>query len=143
MNAVSPTTVKTHQPWCDDHHTGRHAEDDWCQSSRVTIGDIDTHISPGNDARPAVWLDDNGDGELSPAQTLQLADRLRGLAEQLTSANPEALKVIKVPLNVINEVRGTSHTLESVAAECGVDLAEATAADASRMALYVGGTLMR
>jgi excisionase family DNA binding protein len=57
-------------------------------------------------------------------------------------ASAEALSVLEAPLQVINAASGSSHTLESLAGACGVELEEATRADVSRMAQHIGGVLM-
>jgi hypothetical protein len=78
--------------------------------------------------------------------TLVSIDDVEAYGEELRAmklASSDALAVLEAPLQIINDARGTSHTLESLAGACGVDdLEEATRADVSRMAHHIGGVLM-
>ena len=93
--AASPNSGTAHEPWCDDHYQeGKHPSDSWCQSTRVTIGGVATHIGPGLDDRAGIWLADEGEGNLTPEEALQLARRLSALAGQLVPASSEGLRVL-------------------------------------------------
>lgn len=65
-----------------------------------------------------------------------LKDMLVQLQEQMP-ASPDYLGTIQVALDVVNDARDTDHTPESVASSLGIDLWNATKADATRMAKHI------
>lgn len=81
--------------------------------------------------------------ELTADEARELSGALARLSERLTPASGEPLRYFQVPLQAINDARGTHHTVESLAQACGVDLGALTKADVTAMAVYIGGTLMR
>lgn len=97
-------------------------------------------------------------GELSAIEyngawlvSAQDVERLDGVVPQgraVQRAGVEVLRALALPLRVINEARGTNHTLASVAVACGADVEvdedvdDLTLADTDAMATYIGGTLL-
>lgn len=94
----------------------------------------------GIDADGSVCISYKVDFSLEQARLVAL--RMLELVDQYTPATPAGLEALEVPLQAINDARGTSHTLQSLADECGVDLDHATVADQAQMARHIGGVLM-
>jgi hypothetical protein len=77
--------------------------------------------------------------------TLVSIDDVEAYGPELRAMKPasaEALSVLEAPLHVINAASGSSHTLESLALACDVELEDATRADVSRMAQHIGSHLL-
>ena len=77
--------------------------------------------------------------------TLVSIDDVHAHAEKLHAAGPasdESLTALELPLRIINEARGTEHTVDSLAEACDVDLDEVSNGDVTRMADYIGSVLM-
>jgi excisionase family DNA binding protein len=72
----------------------------------------------------------------------EAVDSHRDTLYGMVPASSEALTALEVPLQAINEARGTQHTVQSVAYACEIDLEGATREDVGRMARYIGGVLM-
>lgn len=79
--------------------------------------------------------------DLSREQAGEMGRHLVRLSRELYPASELGLSTLTVALNAINDARGTSHTLESVAASLGMEqpLSEAEADDIAR---HIGGVLM-
>lgn len=162
MNESSPTTTLTaadHHcpPWCVVTQAQHDAEltdcdggalhwstppwEDRVPATSVAIASA-TDASGATTQEPTIYV---GVTELKLAQAREV---LAGLGEAVRAldgerpAGPKAMEALAAMLDAINEPAGTWHTLESLAEACGVDLAEATEADASTMACHVGGVLM-
>lgn len=56
-------------------------------------------------------------------------------------ASPEGMRVLTMALDAINEARGTSHTVESVAESLGTQ-EPLSVAESSAIARHIGGVLM-
>src|SRR5688572_21963084 len=67
--------------------------------------------------------------DLTREQVLDLAGELLQEIHETTPIHPIALRTLGDILNVINEHRGTDHTVDTLAEACGVDLSNATRAD--------------
>lgn len=87
---------------------------------------LDSGLHDGGNGVASICIDLKVD--LSPAQARDVGARLLELADLLTPASPAAIEAIAVPLSVINEKRGTSHTPQSVAESLGIDPASMTKA---------------
>jgi hypothetical protein len=135
--------------WCRSHdepdfHTGNPANDA-CLAEDIDYTDLTVRTfsigfgagsNPGD--RPVV--DING-SEFELEQAADVGRALLHLSEELTPASELGLRALSTMLSAINEGRGTSHTVESVAESLGMEQ-PLSVAETSRIARHIGGVLM-
>jgi len=125
------TATATCEPWCRNHAVEDFASwDGFCRGREVTVGPVTAHLTTGgSDDQPRVIIESKEDPALSLALVSELVSELTHMVRSAQPLDPESLVPLQIALDAVNEVRGTSYTLEQVASDVWVDLKRATRAD--------------
>jgi excisionase family DNA binding protein len=149
MNAVSPTDTLDR---LIEHHAGSPRGEvitpDAPAPEYITIREAAELI--GSKPWPISKLADDGKvravryGRLLLVSADDVESLEAGQLRNVTPVDQESLDVLETSLRVINEARGTSHTIESVASACGFDgeyPEDLMQGEVDAIARYVGGEL--
>jgi hypothetical protein len=125
--------------------------DDWRAQWEIPVGPPDHTLRVTPPARDtdgiAVEIDMPGKKGiagwcyLGPEEARAAARRLNRYADEATPASELGLGAITMMLDAINDARGTSYTVESVAASLGMEQ-PLSVAEASDIAKHIGGVLL-